>query len=226
MNCQRAQEKIIEALASRESEPPAELGQHLHGCAGCRAAFANQAALFQAIDSHLRVIANEPVPPSLLPGVRVRLREDARPCPKWVPNWRPAAVAALVVLAAAVSIPLRRWGTPGHATGTTPLVASSPASANRPRPSDRRVPAPAPAPAPARVAPKTRVRASSSPPEVLVLREEQEAFAHFVAGLSGGQDFAIALASSAPANGDAPVEIALLTIDSVEVKPLEGSGSE
>jgi hypothetical protein len=35
-----------------------------------------------------------------------------------------------------------------------------------------------------------------------------------------------ALVSAAPGNGDAPVEIALLTIENVEVKPLEGTDCE
>jgi hypothetical protein len=54
--------------------------------------------------------------------------------------------------------------------------------------------------------------------QVLVLREEQEAYAHFVTELSKDRDYAIALTSAASESGDAPVEIALLTIKSVEVK--------
>jgi hypothetical protein len=70
------------------------------------------------------------------------------------------------------------------------------------------------------------VPAPSTTPEVLVLREEQEAYAHFVTELSKDRDSAIVLTSAAAEGGDAPVEIALLTIKSVEVKPLEGSGNE
>ena len=227
MNCKRAQKKIIESLASGEPEPRGEQHLHLQSCAGCRAFFADQAALFQAMDSHLSVIVNEPVPPSLLPALRVRLREEAAQSRSlWVPVWQRAAIAALVVLALLVSDRLYRTGTDTHGPVEAPLVASSGSSEIPAKPSGTVVLAPlSQRPHSARTS--TASAAAPAPaPEVLVLREEQEAFAHFVAELSSDRDAAVALASVEPAKGDTPVEIALLTIESVEVKPLQGSGGE
>jgi hypothetical protein len=70
------------------------------------------------------------------------------------------------------------------------------------------------------------VATTSSTAEVLVLREEQQAYVHFVNELSKDRDAAVALTLAAHASEDVPVEIALLAINSVEVKPLEGTDSE
>lgn len=226
MNCKRAQKKIIESLASGEPELRGEQHLHLQSCGGCRAFLADQAALFQAMDSHLRVIANEPVPPSLLPGLRVRLREEAAQSRSlWVPVWQRLAITALVVLALLVSVRLYRTDTVTHGPVEAPL-ASSGSSEIPAKPSETVVLAPLPQ-RPHSAGTSTASAAAPAPaPEVLVLREEQEAFAHFVAELSSDRDAAVALASAEPAKGDTPVEIALLTIESVEVKPLEGSSGE
>jgi hypothetical protein len=71
----------------------------------------------------------------------------------------------------------------------------------------------------------TEVPAHSSATEVLVLPAEQQAFQRFVSHISQDQDSAKALAAAAP-DGNAHVEIALLSITNVEVKPLEGTDSE
>jgi hypothetical protein len=223
MNCKRAQEEISGALASGEWELARELGQHLQGCAGCRAFRADQAILFQLIDARLRSLANEPVPPSLLPGVRVRLEGETLPRGHRIRTWQLAAIAALVVLFAAVSIPLRRSGTPQ--VSSTPTVASGKNNATPSRATVRRAPMPALQPVPPHVTPKAGVAKSSSTP-VIVLREEQEAYARFVNDLSKDRDAALALAFAEPAGDETPVEIALLAIKSVEVKPLEGTDSQ
>ena len=58
MNCRSAQEKIVAAIASRESALCGDLDQHVRECTGCRAFLASQASFASAIDSHLRLIAN------------------------------------------------------------------------------------------------------------------------------------------------------------------------
>jgi hypothetical protein len=225
MNCKRSQEEIAGALASGESGFGRKLGQHLQDCAACRKFLADQAAFFQSLDSHLRVIANEPVPPSLLPGVRVRLQQEVLPR-QGTRTWQLAAIGALVVLSAAVSMPLRRSVTPAHTTGSAAAVAYDENSAKHSRPALGGVPLPAPQPIPSQVTRKASVASISSATEVLVLREEQEAYVHFVNELSKDRDAARPLAFAAPASDGVPVEIALLVIESVEVKPLEGTGSE
>lgn len=220
MNCRRAQEEIITALASSESGFRGDLAQHVRDCVSCRAFFTTQTALFRSIDAHLRPIANEPVPRSLLPGVRARLQEECLPRPQWISAWGIAAIAALVVFTAAARIQMRHPAMTDHAKSAAEVMPGSP-TVNRRGPADRRVPRHAAQPSPTRVVPRTAVPALSIAPEVFVLREEQEAYAYFVTELSKDRDSAMALTSAAPERGDAPVEIALLTIKSVEVKPLE-----
>jgi hypothetical protein len=225
MNCKRAQKKIVNELASGESGFGGQLGQHLQNCAACCAFFANQAALFQAIDSHVHAIANGPMPPSLLPCVRVRLQEEVLPGPQGTRTWQLAAIAAVIVLSAVVGLQMHRQAAPEHTTESTPPVASSD-SVNRARPVDYTAVKPVAKSTYARMVRKRSVPAHSLTPEIRILPEEQEAFRLFVSRISKDRDTAIALTSAAPENGEAPVEIALLTIKNVEVKPLEGTDSE
>ena len=225
MNCKRAKGKIVNELASGESGFGGQLGQHLQDCAACRAFLTNQAALFQAIDSHVHALANAPMPPSLLPCIRVRLQDEVLSGPQGTRTWQLAAIAALVVLSAAVGLQMRRSAAPEHATESRPPVASS-ESVNRARPADYPAEKPVAKSTYARMVRKRSVPAHSSTPEIRILPEEQQAFRLFVGRISEDRGTAIALTSVAPENGEAPVEIALLTIKNVEVKPLEGTDSE
>ncbi len=80
---------------------------------------------------------------------------------------------------------------------------------------------------PKKVSPRTSERhvATVSPPtpepEVIVLAEEREAFAEFVAEVPQEPSVALALTRPSPESADEPLEIALLRIDGLEVKPLE-----
>jgi hypothetical protein len=217
---------MMDELASGESEFQGALDQHVQECAACRAFFDSQTSLLRAIDSNLRLIGNGAVPASLLPGVRARLQDEVSPRTQWISSWGFAAIAALVVLSLTVTVQWRRQEAPKRVNGSAPLMAFKEENANRSRPTDRRAPMPAPHPIGANVSPKTIVAVPSSTPEILISREEQAAFAHFVTKLSRDREIAIALTSAAPESGDVPVEIALLTIKSVEVAPLEGTDSE
>jgi hypothetical protein len=223
MNCRSAQEEIIDAMASRESGLRGELDQHVRECANCRAVLASQASLSTMIDSHLRLIANQPMPPSLLPGVRARLEQEAAPR-QWVFSWRFAAVAAAIVLLVAVGIRMLRPDTSGRAPEAIAQVAPGSPNVNRAPTVGPQVEQPARKTS--RVIRKASVPAHSSAPEVLVLPEEQQAFRRFVSDISKDRDAAKALVAAAPDSADAAVEIALLTIENVEVKPLEGTDSE
>ena len=225
MNCTSAKEKIVDAMASRESRLHGDLDQHVRECAGCRAFLASQASFTSAIDSHLRMIADEPVPPSLLPRVRARLEHEAAPHER-ILGWQFAALAAAVVLLAAIGVRMLR----PHSSGRAPEALAQVA---RESPSERRAPTGTaqiqqPVARASRVAAAVRkasVTTHSSAPEVLILPEEQQAFRRFVGDISKDRASANALIS-VPGNGDASVEIALLTIKSVEVAPLEGTDSE
>ena len=225
MNCRSAQEKIVDAMASRELGLREDLDQHVRECAGCRASLASHASLASAIDSHLRLIANEPVPPSLLLGVRARLEQEAAPR-QWIFSWR-FAVATVVVLLVATVIGMRDSDKPGRPKETTAKVAHGSPDVNRPPTVSSQIQLPAPkASRFAAAARKTSIPAHSSTPEVLVLPEERQAFRRFVSDISKDRASTNALVSAALDSGDGPVEIALLAIENVEIKPLEGTDSE
>ena len=225
MNCRSAQEKIVAAIASRESALCGDLDQHVRECTGCRAFLASQASLASAIDSHLRLIANQPVPPSLLPRVRARLEQETAPRQS-ILRWQFAAFTTVVVLLAAAAIRMRDSDNPERPTETTAKVAPESPHVNRPPTASPQINQPAPKIPRGAAIRKASVSGHSSAPEVLILPEEWQAFHRFVSEISKDQDSAKALISAAPGNGDAPVEIALLTIENVQVKPLEGTDSE
>jgi hypothetical protein len=89
---------LIEAAASGV-EPKGELRAHLEACDSCRAAFAEEQALFASIDAGIHVKANAEVPVSLLPRVRARLDEAGAPRNSWITNGFVLATAAVVVVA-------------------------------------------------------------------------------------------------------------------------------
>jgi len=217
MNCKSAQEIIIDAMASRAGELRGELHQHVRECAKCSAFLANQASLSTAIDSYLRLVASEPVPASLLPGVRPRLEQEAAPR-RWIFGRQFAAVAAAIVLLAALGVRMRNSNKPERPTESAAQVApETPNVSPQVQQLARKT---------SRVLRKASVRAHSSASEVLILPEEQQAFRCFVSDVSKDRASANAPISAAPDGGDVPVEIALLTIEKVEVKPLEGTDSE
>jgi hypothetical protein len=224
MNCGGAQTGIIDAIASRESELRGELHQHVRECAGCRAFLANQASLASTMDFHLRFIANQPAPPSLLPHVRARLEQKAAPR-REIFRWQSVLLAIASVLLIAIGVRILRPHTTTPAPEAAAQVAPESPIVNRPVSPRVREPAPKISRV-AAVALKANVPAHFSDTEVLVLPEEQQAFQRFVSHISQDQDSAKALVAAASSRADAPVEIALLAITNVEVKPLEGTDSE
>ena len=224
MNCGSAQHEIVDAMASGESKLRGEVHQHVRECTACRAFLANQASLASAIDSYLRLVANEPAPPSLLPRVRARLKQEAAPRQR-IFSRQFVAFAAAAVLFIAIGLRTLRPHTITRVPGAVAQVAPEPPIVNRSVSTQAEDPAPKFSRVPA-AARKTNVSANSSATEVLVLPEEQQAFRRFVSHISEDQASAKALVTAAPVHADAPVEIALLTITNVEVKPLEGTDSE
>jgi hypothetical protein len=89
---------LIEAAATGV-EPEGELRAHLEACESCRAAFAEEEALFASIDAGLHMKFNADVPVSLLPRVRALLDEAAPPRKSWITNGLVLATAAVVVVA-------------------------------------------------------------------------------------------------------------------------------
>jgi hypothetical protein len=88
---------LVEAAATGV-EPQGELRIHLEACDSCRAAFAEEQALFASIDAGLQATVNAEVPVSLLPRVRARLDERGTPERSWIINRFVLASAAIVII--------------------------------------------------------------------------------------------------------------------------------
>jgi hypothetical protein len=224
MNCKDCQEEIREALAAGAGPLPHEVAEHRESCPMCSEFCETQASLFRAMDSGMQTMVNQAIPFSLIPGVRARLREQRITHSAWLASWSFAVVAAVAIVA--VSTHFVRPRSEGHPE----LPASG--SVTFPSFGNPALAAPSP-PEPAIILPsRTYKRGTSavpspipteSTPEVIVLAEERQAFAQFVAELPEEKDVALALTRPAPAERDVPVEIALLLIGNVEVTPLEGT---
>lgn len=227
MNCTQYKDNLLDALAADETILPTDLLAHQQSCADCRAFHESQANLFRSMEAGLFAVANQPVPPSFLAGVRVRLGEQPAPHRSWFAGWHLAAVAATTVAALLVVL---LWHRPVARPGISlnrqvasqtvdnqlpPALAASNSAAISASPVHRGM---NPVLSPAVV--------SEAEPEVLVLPEEREAFARFVARLPKEKNVALALAHPAPERVDAPVEIALLDLGNIEVKPLESESRE
>ena len=225
MNCQRCQEKIAETLAAGISVLPPDIAAHHSSCATCSAFYAAQQSIFQSIDTGLRSLVNQPVPASLLPSVRSRLNESPASGNVSIPGWSVAVVTAVALLAASLGFS-SRW----HSrSGANSAENRATVSRNIDQPQS---PAQAQIELPKEVSlPTNQKRAAvhspvTSMPEVIVLAEERRAFAEFVAEVPEEPSVAMALTRPSPSSADEPLEIALLRIDGLEVKPLESSATK
>jgi len=227
MNCKECQERILEALAAGASQLSREASEHQRNCPVCREFGDAQVSLFRSMDAGLHAMVNQSVPPSLLAGLRARL--DRPPVTRlgWIPQWSYALLAVVAILIMSIGYVSRRPGDRPNLLGSTPAVSrnasnpvlevqparKSPTTSLRPthKRADREVPS---------------LASSESEPEVIVLAEEREAFAKFVAELPLEREVALALTRPAAVSEDVPVEIAMLQIETLELKPLEGTPRE
>ena len=229
MNCKQIQQEILDRLAAGESVLPWELLAHQHSCSLCRRYFESQLALFRSMEQGLGVIANSPVPPSLLPVVRARLDEQATARPFRFFDWPMAALTASALVAVALML---FWYRPRPVQPAAEVAYTA-----TPKQSD--ITQNSTAPIPPEVPVTTRktlhhlgkpherstalVAAEAPTLEVVVLAEEREAFSRFIAQVPENPAVVLALTHPAPQAGESPVEIASLKIDILEVKPLESS---
>jgi hypothetical protein len=221
MKCEKHQGKILETLAAG-GVFSGELSTHCQACPACRSFYEQQASLFRSIDAGLRAMANHEAPPSFLPGVRGRFAELTVSRRAWVPRWSfSVALAVVVILGLSLGyVRLRPESRPNSLENVAasagamgnrelepqPLIESSTASIRHHNGTRSRDLSPVP---------------STAAPEVIVLEEDRQAFAKFVARIPRERDVALALTQPAPSISDGSVEISLLQIESVEVKPLE-----
>ena len=221
MSCERFQEKIDDALASGERALNGEIAAHLRTCGACREFYEKQRQLFGAINAGVQAMVNQGMPASLLPGVRARLEEAPAVRMIWRPAWL-MPVAAAVVLAIGLAV-MRHRGEQKvslkqvqnlPSRESTAFVATPTTSGRDRQVGQKR-----------QVAPRRGATLSLGPSEqtaeVIVLPDEREAFARFVARLPQEREATVGLTYRAPEQEDAPAEIALLRINGLEIEPLE-----
>jgi hypothetical protein len=226
-------ESYKDALNSAAAGAPATsaLRSHLIVCAECRAALAAEENLLAGIDAGLRFVANAPVPPSLIPSVRVRLQEPA-PRPRWiVPSLFPAAAAVLLAMVVAHQF---RWFTPKPSNPgptasvsppTQPVYSEAPSLAAHP-----------PEQQSARIGAAVASRGSSAPrlslgrdpsetiAEILVPRDQEALLADYAR--QWRSHGAIVLASAQLSDASLkPMEVVPIQIDLLDVKPLADEAS-
>jgi hypothetical protein len=223
MNCTQYQQKIIDSLATGEHLLAAEVVAHQNSCVACSEFYESQRSLFQRIDAGLRSLVNQPVPPSLLSTARVRLEQKPGERSVWTLRWSLGAVVATAILVVGLGYALRRPGTAPDSPSISSVASRSVDSPQAPTQRAQTL---------TKVLPTARIKhplpsaSSLTAPKVIVSAEERQAFAKFVAEVPEEKEVALALAQPAPPAADAPVEIALLQIAEVEVKPLDGTPRE
>ncbi|HUN64338.1 MAG TPA: hypothetical protein VMU53_20225, partial [Candidatus Sulfotelmatobacter sp.] len=98
MNCGQCQQEMVESLAAGQQFLSSEAGDHVQSCARCAEYFQTQRELFRSIDAGLHSLVNQPIPPSFLPGVRMRLAEQPSLAANARWHWHITAVGATALL--------------------------------------------------------------------------------------------------------------------------------
>ena len=224
MNCRQCQKRILDAFAAAEATPPDVVVEHKQNCGPCQAYYELQAGFFRRLEEGIKVMANEEVPPSLVPRVKVRLTQELPSSSSWAPAWGMAAVAAAVLAASLGSAFLDR---PKYHIVLSERAKVATHSIESPVVATREPPGPA-KPSLGREPKRARARASGQGaedsevmPEVIVLPEERRAFARFVAEPPRDQEVALALTRAAPPNDEVTAEIVALEIEGLELKSLD-----
>ena len=223
MNCRQCQKRILDAFAAAEAAPPDVVVEHKQNCGACQAYYELQASFFGRLEEGIKVMANEEVPPSLVPRVKARLTRELPSASAWAP-WGMAAVAA-AVLAAALGSPLlnrpkyhsvlsERAKVAAHSIESPVVATREPPGAEKP--SLGRQPKRASAPTSRQGAEVSEVM-----PEVIVLPEERAAFARFVAEPPRNQELALSWTRAAPLNDEVTAEIVALKIEGLELESLD-----
>jgi hypothetical protein len=186
MPCEKYKKALIE-LAANGAEPDRGLRTHLDACVSCRGILQQERALFCSIDATLRHNSDAEVPASFLPGLHERLAQEPMRRSTMIPAWTVVTATAGIVIAAV-------WILHVHSPDASrPQDQNQVTAATRSEPKslvEHSVAAPnAVAAARSRaIRPARTVRINAvtvHDPEVLVPRDEAEAFARFLSDLNG-----------------------------------------
>jgi hypothetical protein len=223
MNCRTAQEKITDCLAA-SSVFPSQVASHRDSCAKCQAFYETEQGLFESLSTDLRILVNQPVPPSFLPQVRARL-DDAPPFPLFgTMQQMLVTIAALVILAVSVGYLEQR-------PQIKQDLQDQKAAESRSSLSNSAPPLAGPVAQVTASTEHTSKRASSPrslqvAPEVIISSEERRALVRFVARVPEQNNVLVDLTHSVPLNDDPPPEMASVDVGKVEIQPLEAEARE
>ena len=220
MNCERYKKALLDGVAANQ-KPGAKLAHHLERCSQCRTTLQAERELFSRIDSTLRARVDEDPAADFLAQVRVRLSRETPAHAGSSPLWSVTGAALALVLIAMI-YPLVNARQPKiQGNSRTPSM-----NASRIAGVAKSVhAASAESGVRSRQHPSRRSQDRSTiplEPEVLVPLDEQQAFAQFVARVSGRDALAEAAVSRAAdetvaRNTDLPrvpsVDIADLQLD-------------
>jgi hypothetical protein len=224
MFCESYRQPLMDAAASGESLNRA-LATHVAGCEGCSAAFAEERALFAAIEDSLGVRSNAAAPPSLVPRVQAQIAASPTKTTWRIPL---LAFATLGLVAGAVAIsPAFHWhSTPDDSRGQSPAMASTVQSADSREAESLVQSAPPVKQFPPRlekiVLSRSKVRSAV---EVQVSAEEQAGLEHYSARLRArsleNSVRAVGAVESDLAFNIRPLEIAAMDVRQLTIEPLE-----
>jgi hypothetical protein len=224
MFCKSYWQPLMDAAASGESLNHA-LATHVAGCEGCSAAFAEERALFAAIEDSLGVRSNAPAPPSLVPRVRAQIATNPTRTTWRIPV---LAFATLGLVAGGVAIsPAFHWhSTPDDSRAKSPAMASTVQSADsRQAPGSLVQSAPPVRRFPPRLEKAVLARKVRSDVEVQVSAEEQAGLEHYSARLRArsreNSARAVGAVESDLAFNIRPLEIAAMDVRQLAIEPLE-----
>ncbi|HEY2119228.1 MAG TPA: hypothetical protein VGH37_08605 [Candidatus Acidoferrum sp.] len=230
MNCKACQENMFDAVAAGATTLSDEPSAHQQSCPACREYYELQVDLVRSIDSGLQAMVNQEMPASLLAVARNRLTQQPIVQPSWNYLGTFAVLAAVTILAISIGY-IRRPNVYPNSGGSASVYSGDkgnqapglqlpPKSVidSRPRTGKRT--------GFLSLQPVSSEATAGGSHQVIVLVEEQRAFAKFVADLPREPKIAQALTRPAPVALDAPVDIALLRIEHMELKPLESTQGE
>jgi len=231
MPCEYFKNALVEAAATGAA-PQGELRAHLETCESCRAAFAQEQSLFQAIDSGLPAAVNADVPPSLLPRVRASLDDAAAARSRWFVSWPVLASAAVSVAVLFAVVVLRQNHIARNPENSVVSNPSSPLASVSPELRDsstQAVPPSVSARSHFSVARNSTSRSTlerhTPQPEVLVPRNQELLLASY-AQQWGARKRAPLLAANLDDTTVTPLEVDPIQIDQLDVKPLVEGNSQ
>jgi hypothetical protein len=226
MNCHKARKKITDVLAGETVVPP-YVASHQANCAECQTFYENQRQLFASIDTGLRDRVNSPVPLSFF--LRLRATLDQRPAPRslGISRWTYAALAATLVLALTGVAFRNHFLRQDASSEPNHIVARSDRQpVPKPPPIASEVANPRTTPVRSQKASPAAAAPSEVAPEVIVLAQEREAFARFISHTPSKAGVGPTLRPEVPELTDAPIDIALIEIQDVEITPLESMNGD